>query len=136
MTNDKNTSQLDALVKLKLDVIKFHDGDDTDYLQKGIARDACYTSFNSLSYKKKQMADAITDYETAVLENRDAPQMRILSLIERMEVELEHLELRHKADLAVYIEINDGEVWEPQQKKRSPKLKADKLAALKKRVAA
>lgn len=131
MTN--NTSKL---IELKLAVIQYHDGDQMDYLQKGIARDACYTSRNSLTYKKKQMADAISDYETAVNEGRDAPQMRILSMIERMEVELEELEERHFADCAVYTIVNDGEEWEAQPKRRTPALKSDKLAALKKRVAA
>lgn len=129
----KNTSKL---IELKLAVIQYHDGDQMDYLQSGIARDACYTSFNSLSYKKKQMADAIADYETAVNEGRDAPQMRILSMIERMEVELEELEERHFADCAVYTIVTDGQEWEAQPKRRAPALKSDKIAALKKRVAA
>lgn len=130
------TKNASTLIELKLAVIHYHNGDQMDYLQTGIARDACYTSFNSLQYKKKQMADAISDYETAVIEGRDAPQMRILSMIERMEVELEELEERHEADRAVYTIISDGEEWTSQPKRRTPALKSDKLAALKKRVAA
>ena len=130
------TNNTTKLIELKIAVIEYHSGDGMDYLQKGIARDACYTSFNSLQYKKKQMADAIADYETAVVEGRDAPQMRILSMIERMEVELEQLDERHEADKAVYTIISEGEEWQMAPKKRAPALKSSKLEALKKRVAA
>lgn len=130
------TQNASSLIALKMAVIEYHSGEGMDYLQKGIARDACYTSLNSLQYKKKQMADAITDYETAILEGRDTPQMRILALIERMEVELEHLEERHEADKAVFHIVTDGEEWTAQPKKRAPALKASKLDALKARVAA
>ncbi len=130
---NNNTS---TLIELKIAVIKYHDGDNTDYLQTGIARDACYTSLNSLSYKKKLMTDAICDYETMILEGRDAGQIKILGMIEKMEVELSHLEERHAADKAVYTVITDGQEWEAPSKKRPVALKSDKLAALKKRVAA
>lgn len=130
------TQNASKLIELKLAVIQYHDGEHMDYLQVGIARDACYTSLNSLQYKKKLMADAISDYETAVAEGRDAPQMRILNMIEQMEVELEELEERHQADKAVYHIITDGEEWEPTPKRRAPAMKSDKIAALKKRVAA
>ena len=130
------TKTTSSLIELKLAVIQYHAGDNMDYLQRGIARDACYTSFNSLQYKKKQMADAIADYETAVVENRDAPQMRILSMIERMEVELEELDERHECDKGVYHIITDGEEWSMTPKKRTPVMKSSKLDALKKRVAA
>ena len=121
MENLDMTKNDSKLIELKLAVIQYHTGNDMDYLQKGIARDACYTSFNSLQYKKRMMADAITDYETAVRENRDAPQMRILSIIERMEV---------------YHIISDGDEWAMAPKKRTPVLKSSKIEALKKRVAA
>ena len=63
-----NTSKL---IELKLAVIQYHNGDNMDYLMKSIARDACYTSYNSLQYKRKQMADTIAEFETAVVENKD-----------------------------------------------------------------
>tara|TARA_R110000772_G_scaffold263578_1_gene383408 strand:- start:573 stop:1121 length:549 start_codon:yes stop_codon:yes gene_type:complete len=134
---NNNTS---TLIELKLAVIKYHEGDNTDYLHTGIARDACYTSYNSLSYKKGLMSNAISDYETMVLEGRDAGQIKILNMIEKMEVELGHLEERHDADKSVYHIMTDGEEWSPQAKKRpvalKPAFKAKQLAALKKRVAA
>lgn len=130
------TTGTSKLIELKLAVIKYHQVDGNDYLMQNIARDACYTSNNGLTYKKKQMADALSDFETAVAEGRDAPQMRIMNLIERMEVELEHMEERHHADLAAYTIITDGLEWEAISKKRTPMMKSSKLEALKKRVAA
>ena len=130
------TTGTSKLIELKLAVIKYHQVDGNDYLMQNIARDACYTSNNGLTYKKKQMADALSDFETAVAEGRDAPQMRIMNLIERMEVELEHMEERHHADLAVYTIVTDGLEWEAISKKRAPMMKSSKLEALKKKVAA
>ena len=131
------TKTTKTLAELKKEVILYHTGDNLDYLHKNISRDACYTSYNSLQYKKKQMADAMTDYETNELEGRDAPQLKLFNMIERMEVELTHLEERHIADLWVYQEVNEGEIWEYNKPKSSaPKLKSSKFAALKKRVAA
>ena len=47
----ENTSQL---IELKLKTIQYHSGDNLDYLQKNIARDACYTSHNSVAYKRNK----------------------------------------------------------------------------------
>ena len=47
------------------------------------------------------MADAISDYETAVNEGRDAPQMRILSMIERMEVRHDQQSIHATASLGI-----------------------------------
>ena len=40
MTKVNNSS---TLIELKLAVINYHDGENMNYLQKNIARDACYT---------------------------------------------------------------------------------------------
>lgn len=132
MTTKNNTSNL---IDLKLAVINYHDGENMDYLRQSIARDACYTSFNSLTWKKKQIADAISDFETAVAEGRDSIQMRIVTKIEGMEAELTELEDRHEADKAVYFIISEGQEWMPERKSKGPVLKASALDALKKRVA-
>ena len=108
----KTTSKL---IQLKLDTIKFHEGEGMDYLMKGIARDACYTSFNSLQYKKKIMADTLAAFETALAERRDIKAETLDSKLQNMHVELEHLIERHDADKAVYEIICDGEEWVPTQ---------------------
>jgi len=132
MTTKNNTSKL---IDLKLAVINYHDGDNMDYLRNAVARDACYTSYNSLAWKKKQMADAIADFETAVAEGRDSIQMRIVSKIEAMEAELTELEERHEADKAVFFIITEGQEWTAERKAKPNVLKASTLEALKKRVA-
>ena len=113
------TKTTSKLIQLKLDTIKFHEGEGMDYLMKGIARDACYTSFNSLQYKKKVMADTLADFETALAENRDTRADAINRKLENMHVELEHLIERHDADKAVYEIICDGEEWSPTQRSRN-----------------
>ena len=128
-----NTSKL---IELKLAVIQYHNGDNMDYLMKSIARDACYTSYNSLQYKRKQMADTIADFETAVVENKDTKADAIARRLDNMNIELEQMIERHDADRAVYEIITDGEQWEPQRKSRSvPAALAKKVAAMKKAVA-
>ena len=132
------TKNASKLIELKLAVIQYHTGDNMDYLQRGIARDACYTSFNSLTYKRKQMADTIADFETAVVENRDTIADRLASRVENMEIELNELIERHEADKAVYEIIADGEEWLMEPKKRAiiTKDKAKRIAELKAKVAA
>ena len=131
MTNNAST-----LIELKLAVIQYHSGENMDYLQKGIARDACYTSFNSLAYKRKMMADAIADFETAVTEGRDVPAERLCTRIENMEVELDALIERHEADKGAYTIISDGEEWSPTKATRNVSSDlAKRVAAMKAKVA-
>ena len=129
----ENTSQL---IELKLKTIQYHSGDNLDYLQKNIARDACYTSHNSVAYKKKQIADACADFESAISEDRSMRAEALCTRIEKMQEELEHLDERHEADLAVYMIIHDGDEWTPERRQR--KVSADlakKVANIKKMVA-
>jgi hypothetical protein len=132
MTKSNSTS---TLMELKLAVINYHDGDNMDYLQKNISRDACYTSYNSLTYKKKMLADAVTDFESYVAEGKDIAAERACEKAERIELELEQLTERHVADLGVYLVINDGEEWSITVKPKSKASLASKLAAMQKRVA-
>lgn len=131
------TTNTSKLIELKLAVITYHNGENMDYLMKGMARDACYTSFNSLQYKRKQMADTIADFETAVVENKDTMADRLASRLDAMNIELEHLIERHDADKAVYEIINDGEEWTHERKSRNVSgALAKKVAQYKKAVGA
>ena len=132
MTKSNSTT---TLIDLKLAVINFHDGDNMAYLQKNIARDACYTSYNSLAYKKKMLADAVTDFETYVLEGKDIAAERACEKAERMEIEYDQLVERHEADKAVYLIITDGEEWSVTVKPRNTGNLSTKLKAMQKRVA-
>lgn len=133
------TKKTPTLVELKLAVLNHfqstQDVEPNEQFVAGIARDECYTSHNSLVYKKKQMADRLSDYETAVEEGKDIKADAIARLLDNMEVELALLEERHEADLSVYEQVT-GTQWEPMPKKRRPaKLSDDRMAALKARVA-
>jgi hypothetical protein len=125
-----------TLVEMKLAVIMYHNGDNMDYLLNGIARDACYTSYNSINYKKKQIADNLADLETAIVENRDVRADAIARRLDNMEIELNHLTERHDADKEVYSLVTDGEQWTPERKSRNVSGDlAKRVAELKKKVA-
>ena len=133
------TKKVPTLVELKLAVLNhFQSTQDivpNEQFIAGIARDECYTSHNSLNYKKKQMADKLADYETAIEEGKHIRADAIIRLVENMEVELTLLDERHQADLSVYEQVT-GTQWEPMPKKRAPaKLSADRMKALKAKVA-
>ena len=71
------TKSISTLAKLKLEVINYHTTDKpsqdgpvvNEKFLIGLARDACYTSNNSLSFKKKQVADARAEYDRHVHED-------------------------------------------------------------------
>jgi hypothetical protein len=133
------TKKVPTLVELKLAVLNhFQSTQDVvpnEQFIAGIARDECYTSHNSLNYKKKQMADKLADYETAVEEGKDIRADAIARLLDNMEVELTLLDERHQADLSVYEQVT-GTHWEPMAKKRAPaKLSDDRMKALRAKVA-
>jgi hypothetical protein len=133
------TKKTPTLVELKLAVLNYYQATQdvvpNEQFIAGIARDECYTSHNSLMYKKKQMADKLADYETAVEEGKDIRADAIARLLDNMEVELTLLDERHQADLSVYEQVT-GTQWEPMAKKRAPaKLSDDRMKALKAKVA-
>jgi hypothetical protein len=109
------------LVDLKLAVIKYHDTN--SYLETSIARDACFTSFNSLQWKKTgqgQMLDTTAEIKELLpqrgQEITDVKLERLLDRYEQMEIELSVLEERHNADKAVYLVIT-GDEWTAKPKR-------------------
>lgn len=120
MTKQTNTS-ISKLIELKLKVIKFHEAN--EYTEASIARDACYTSFNSVQYKKtgtNQMADVAAEIKGLIpqrgSEIADVKLARLLDRHERMEEELAILEERHEADKQVFKQIT-GEEWTARPKR-------------------
>lgn len=115
------TKQNPNLVDLKLAVINYHKGDEFEYLRKQCATDACYTSFNSMQWKQKQMADLkaeIVELHTASgTEVVDVKIERKVMLYQSMECELDELSYRHDADKEVYTIITQGETWMPRPKR-------------------
>jgi hypothetical protein len=109
------------LVALKLAVIKFHNAN--EYLEVAMARDACFTSFNSLQWKKTgtgQMGDVAAEIKELLpqrgQEITDVKLERLLSRYEQMETEYAILEERHNADKAVYKTIAQ-EDWSARPKR-------------------
>ena len=133
------TKKTPTLVELKLAVLNYWQGTQdvkpNEQFIEGIARDECYTSHNSLNYKKRQLADKLAEYETAKEEGRDTSRYAIQRLIDAIEVELDLLHERHEADLSVFEQVT-GRQWEPAPKKRRPEQRSnDRMAALKAKVA-
>ena len=108
-----------TLIDLKLSVVNFH-ADLNEQARIGIARDACYTSKNSLDYKQGQI-----DFATAELkvlreqfngsEVVDVRMTRKAEYLSSLMFELSCAEERHEADKAVYKQVS-GDEW-----KSSPK---------------
>lgn len=113
------TKKTPTLVELKLAVINYHPKE-MEYLKNGIARDACYTSFNSLTYKQGQMADVAAEIKDLLPERgSEIVDVKLARLVDRHEaMEIEHQELveRHAADLEVYKTVV-GEEWTPRPKR-------------------
>lgn len=133
------TKKTPTLVELKLAVLNYWQGTQdvkpNEQFIEGIARDECYTSHNSLNYKKRQLADKLADYETAHEQGRSASMAAIQRLIDAIEVELDLLHERHEADLSVFEQVT-GRQWEPTPKKQAPaKLSDDRMKALRAKVA-
>lgn len=107
------------LVALKLAVINIHPTEEFKYVRMNAARDACFTSHNSMSYKSQQMTDVRDELADATSGN-EPDQVKVERKIEfytRLENELFELTLRHEADLAVYEEICE-EKWRPGPRKK------------------
>lgn len=113
------TNIVTNLAKLKLEVIKYHtnqDGESTtsvvnQYFLHSLARDACYTSNNSIEFKKKNISEATEDYDTEVEKGNHIGADRVEQRVERMYLELDELQVRHDADCQVYTIITDGQAW-------------------------
>ncbi len=109
-----------TLYDLKIAVVNFHKGNEFEYLRNQIAKDACYTSHNSLMWKQGQMADIkaeIADLaEASGSEVVDVKLDKKIALYQAMEPELDEMSMRHTADCAVYLEVS-GEAWTARPKR-------------------
>tara|TARA_R110000787_G_scaffold8568_7_gene28975 strand:+ start:148 stop:576 length:429 start_codon:yes stop_codon:yes gene_type:complete len=141
------TKKLSTLAQLKLDVINYHNHDMSNPDNKtgglvvndkfliGLARDACYTSHNSLNFKRKQIADSLAEYDIAAKEENVYAMERTERWIERLTPELDELVDRHNADKEVYGVFSGGETWLPNRKPAPAKAKPNNFSNLRKRVA-
>lgn len=126
-------TKISKLAQLKLEVINYHTTDKpsadgpiiNDKFLIGLGRDACYTSNNSLAFKKKQLADSLAEYDIAVEEANSYAMERTERWINTLMPELDELQTRHNADCEVFASLTGGEVWVA---KRAPTAKAAKPA--------
>tara|TARA_R110002126_G_scaffold100231_1_gene231663 strand:- start:10 stop:420 length:411 start_codon:yes stop_codon:yes gene_type:complete len=132
---------ISKLAKMKLEVINFHTTDrpsvdgpvvNTAFLTK-LASDACYVSNNGLTYKKKQLADSLAEYDQAFADKNSYAIERTERWINTLMPELEELQARHDADCQVYTVLTGGEAW-TAKKKPSTNVKAANFSALRKMV--
>ncbi len=115
------TNTLSKLAKMKLDVIKYHadtittnkDNEEITNLKDlvSIARDACYTSHNSIQYTKSNISDTLAEYDRAVEEKNDHQKESSKRYLVTLKSRLETHQDRHQADLDVYANLTGGEVW-------------------------
>ena len=137
------TKNISTLAKLKLEVINYHTTDrpsqDGPIVNEkfliGLARDACYTSNNSLGFKKKQVADSLAEYDIAVDEKNSHSMERTERWINTLLPELDELQTRHDADTEVFAIITHGEVWQPKRAAASKPAKPTNFSNLRLRVA-
>jgi hypothetical protein len=137
-------TNVSKLAQLKLDVINYHATDKpsadgpviNDRFLIGLGRDACYTSHNSMAYKKKQIADSLAEYDEHVKDNNIYQKERTERWIATLYPELDELEARHNADLEVYAALTGGEKWMPKNESAPKKSsKPIDFSELRKRVA-
>ena len=128
-----------TLVERKLAVLDWFQGTQdvvpNERFIEGIAKDECYISHNSLNYKKRMLADKLSEYEDAIEQNMLIRADALQKLIDNIEEEMSLLETRHEADLSVYEQVT-GKAWEPAPKRTAPaKMSPERIAALKAKVA-
>jgi hypothetical protein len=139
------TKSISTLAKLKLEVINYHTTDKpsqdgpvvNEKFLIGLARDACYTSNNSLGFKKKQVADARAEYDEHVAKENIYSAEKTERYIDLLTPELDELQTRHEADTEVYAIVTHGEVWQAKKTvaKSSKAFAPRDFTALDKRVA-
>lgn len=119
MSKNLTSTRVTELAKIKITAVNFHKGDNMSYLRNQIARDACYTSQNSLNWKLEQMSNLKAEiaelHEASGTEIVDVKLAKRVDIYHSMQDELEELEIRHQADLEVHKQIT-GEDWKATPK--------------------
>lgn len=124
-----------SIIAQKLDHILYFQQDGVnESLLIGIARDACYTANNGLSFKKKQLADILAEYDRHMSEKDDNAAERAERFAGKLYAELGILEERFDIEKAVYSQITGGEEWTPTIKRPVKRTNVD-MEALRKKVA-
>jgi len=100
-----------------------------EFFLLSVASGACYNSKGAVDYKRRQIADALTEYEEKEAKGLDPSSHKL----DGLDVELDILVEMHEVDLSVHESIN-GTKWEPRDKKRrSAQLSNERKAYYKKK---
>lgn len=136
MENLDMTKQLKPsdIIAQKMEHIKYFTNDN-QYLLVSIARDACYTANNSLEYKRKQLSDALADYDRHIEEKNVNAVERAERYIVRLNEELEILMCRFEIECGVY-ELFTGEKWSPKPVAKNVLKPSANIDAIRKAVGA
>ena len=110
---------ISKLAKMKLEVINYHTTDSqsvdgliiNDYFLKSLARDACYTSDNGITFKAKAIVAESVKYDSAKKADNLYEKERSERILGNMDLEMAELKFRHNADLEVYKVVTGGETW-------------------------
>ena len=102
--NHLKQPQTPTLADLKLAVVNFHSG---EYTRISVARDACYTSHNSIQWKLDQMSNLKAEIASLMPLDDQSEVVSVnlakkIDIFRSMEAELAELEERHNADLKVF----------------------------------
>jgi len=127
----KKSTKYKNLVDSKIAVINYHSGDSLTYLRESIARDACYTSANSIQYKSDQISENRESLRElrGIYSGQEVIHVKMSKLsyiIKEQQKELSELDDRHQADLEVYKKLV-GKAWTQNAKSSNSK---NKLAEL------
>ncbi len=105
-----------TLLQLKIAIIDKTWVDNPKY-KEILAEQQCFSSYNLLQYKRKQLADRVAAFEIAMEEGRTIraeSEERICTAIYQ---EIQCIEERHIADCFVYNGFSGGKDWTPPQQR-------------------
>ena len=106
------SQELKKLIALKLEVIQFHTGTENEYIRNSMAHDACFTANNSVKYKEEIISENRGTLKGLLVDDNGSEvvsteQSRLARIIKAQEAELKELDLRFKADCAVFKQLTN-----------------------------
>ena len=99
-----------TLAELKIAVIE-HTVIDNPKYKEILAEQQCFSSYSLLTFKRKQLADHVAAFESAIDEGRTIKAESEERICSAIHDELQDIEERHIADCSVYNYFSDGKEW-------------------------
>lgn len=108
-----------TLTELKIAVIEHTVVDNPKY-KEILAEQQCFSSYNLMVFKRKQLADHVAAFESAIDEGRTIKAESEERICTAIHDELQDIEARHTADCSVYNFFSDGKEWAPASRGKKP----------------